>query len=93
MRLSFRTEKTPNFSACEQNVGSPRRERVERAKGTAVAHVLANPLTLEALGQEVGCVRFISAGFFRAKWAWTIPHIAQATMDARPSCCRTGANT
>ena len=44
------------------------RDRVERTK-ELLARDVANPPTLEALGQEVGAVRFISAAFSRVKSA------------------------
>src|SRR5438046_10336238 len=62
--------KDPEFFCMRQKRVA--RERVERAK-ELLSRNLANPLTLEALGQEVGCSPFYLSRIFSRKLRVTIP--------------------
>ena len=66
------------------------RERVERAK-ELVARDLANPLTLEALGQEVGCSPFYLSRMFSREVGLTIPqYLRKLRMERAAELLRTG---
>jgi AraC-like DNA-binding protein len=66
------------------------RERVERAK-ELLAHDLANPLTLEALGQEVGCSPFYLSRMFSREVGLTIPqYLRKLRMERAAELLRTG---
>src|SRR6266478_931319 len=62
--------KDPEFFCMRQKRVA--RERVERAK-ELLSHNLTNPLTLEALGQEVGCSPFYLSRMFSREVGLTIP--------------------
>jgi AraC family transcriptional regulator len=66
------------------------RERVERAK-ELLARDLANPLTLEALGQEVGCSPFYLSRSFSREVGLTIPqYLRKLRMERAAELLRTG---
>jgi AraC family transcriptional regulator len=66
------------------------RERVERAK-ELLARDLANPLTLEALGQEVGCSQFYLSRSFSREVGLTIPqYLRKLRMERAAELLRTG---
>lgn len=66
------------------------RERVERAK-ELVARDLANPLTLDALGQEVGCSPFYLSRMFSREVGLTIPqYLRKLRMERAAELLRTG---
>ncbi len=66
------------------------RERVERAK-ELLARDLANPLTLEALGQEVGCSPFYLSRMFSREVGLTIPqYLRKLRMERAAELLRTG---
>jgi AraC family transcriptional regulator len=66
------------------------RERVERAK-ELIAQDLANPLTLEALGQEVGCSPFYLSRMFSREVGLTIPqYLRKLRMERAAELLRTG---
>src|SRR5260370_1235737 len=62
--------KDPEFFCMRQKRVA--RERVERAK-ELLSHNLTNPLTLEALGQEVACSPFYLSRMFSREVGLTIP--------------------
>jgi AraC-like DNA-binding protein len=66
------------------------RERVERAK-ELLARDLTNPLTLEALGQEVGCSPFYLSRMFSREVGLTIPqYLRKLRMERAAELLRTG---
>jgi AraC-like DNA-binding protein len=66
------------------------RERVERAK-ELLSRDLANPLTLEALGQEVGCSPFYLSRMFSREVGLTIPqYLRKLRMERAAELLRTG---
>ena len=66
------------------------RERVGRAK-ELLARDLANPLTLEALGQEVGCSPFYLSRSFSREVGLTIPqYLRKLRMERAAELLRTG---
>ena len=66
------------------------RERVERAK-ELLSGDLANPLTLEALGQEVGCSPFYLSRLFSREVGLTIPqYLRKLRMERAAELLRTG---
>jgi AraC-like DNA-binding protein len=66
------------------------RERVERAK-ELLARDLVNPLTLEALGQEVGCSSFYLSRIFSREVGLTIPqYLRNLRMERAAELLRTG---
>jgi AraC-like DNA-binding protein len=66
------------------------RERVERAK-ELLARDLANPLTLVALGQEVGCSPFYLSRMFSREVGLTIPqYLRKLRMERAAELLRTG---
>ena len=66
------------------------RERVERAK-ELLARDLVNPLTLEALGQEVGCSPFYLSRMFSREVGLTIPqYLRKLRMERAAELLRTG---
>jgi AraC-like DNA-binding protein len=66
------------------------RERVERAK-ELLSRDLANPLTLEMLGQEVGCSPFYLSRMFSGEVGLTIPqYLRKLRMERAAELLRTG---
>lgn len=66
------------------------RDRVERTK-ELLARDLANPPSLEALGQEVGCSPFYLSRIFSREVGLTIPqYLRNARMDRAAELLRTG---
>jgi AraC-like DNA-binding protein len=66
------------------------RERVERAK-ELISRDLANPLTLEALGQEVGCSPFYLSRSISREVGLTIPqYLRKLRMERAAELLRTG---
>lgn len=66
------------------------RERVERAK-ELLARDLANPLSLEALGHEVGCSQFYLSRMFSREVGLTIPqYLRKLRMERAAELLRTG---
>jgi AraC-like DNA-binding protein len=66
------------------------RERVERAK-ELLSRDLANPLTLEMLGQEVGCSPFYLSRMFSREVGLTIPqYLRKLRMERAAELLRTG---
>ena len=66
------------------------RERVERAK-ELLARDLADPLTLEALGHEVGCSPFYLSRMFSREVGLTIPqYLRKLRMERAAELLRTG---
>jgi AraC-like DNA-binding protein len=66
------------------------RERVERAK-ELLGRNLANPLTLEVLGQEVGCSPFYLSRSFSREVGLTIPqYLRKLRMERAAELLRTG---
>src|SRR5437763_15145212 len=66
------------------------RERVERAK-ELLSRNLANPLTLEVLGQEVGCSPFYLCRSFSREVGLTIPqYLRKLRMERAADLLRTG---
>lgn len=66
------------------------RERVERAK-ELLSRDLANPFTLEALGQEVGCSPFYLSRSFSREVGLTIPqYLRKLRMERAAELLRTG---
>jgi AraC-like DNA-binding protein len=66
------------------------RERVDRAK-ELLARDLANPVTLEALGQEVGCSPFYLSRMFSREVGLTIPqYLRKLRMERAAQLLRTG---
>jgi AraC-like DNA-binding protein len=66
------------------------RDRVERTK-ELLARDLANPPTLEALGQEVGCSPFHLSRIFSREVGLTIPqHLRNLRMDRAAQLLRSG---
>ena len=66
------------------------RERVERAK-ELLARDLVNPLTLESLGQEVGCSPFYLSRMFSREVGLTIPqYLRKLRMERAAELLRTG---
>ena len=80
--------KDPEFFCMRQKRVA--RERVERAK-ELLAHDLVNPLTLEALGQEVGCSQFYLSRSFSREVGLTIPqYLRKLRMERAAELLRTG---
>ncbi|HJT44813.1 MAG TPA: AraC family transcriptional regulator, partial [Chthoniobacterales bacterium] len=66
------------------------RERVERAK-ELIARDLTNPLSLEALGQEVGCSQYYLSRMFSREVGLTIPqYLRKLRMECAAELLRTG---
>src|SRR5437763_17202559 len=66
------------------------RERVERAK-ELLSRNLANPLTLEVLGQEVGCSPFYLSRSFSREVGFTIPqYLRKLRMERAAELLRSG---
>ena len=82
------TPKDPEFFCMRQKRVA--RERVERAK-ELLARELANPLTLEQLGQEVGCSPFYLSRIFSREVGLTIPqYLRNLRMERAAELLRTG---
>ncbi len=82
------TPKDPEFFCMRQKRVA--RERVERAK-EFLAQDLANPLTLEELGQEVGCSPFYLSRIFSREVGLTIPqYLRNLRMERAAELLRTG---
>jgi len=80
--------KDPEFFCMRQKRVA--RERVERAK-ELLSHNLTNPLTLEALGQEVGCSPFYLSRMFSREVGLTIPqYLRKLRMERAAELLRTG---
>src|SRR5256885_11222664 len=80
--------KDPEFFCMRQKRVA--RERVERAK-ELLSRSLANPLTLEALGQEVGCSPFYLSRIFSREMGLTIPqYLRKLRMERAAELLRTG---
>jgi AraC family transcriptional regulator len=80
--------KDPEFFCMRQKRVA--RERVERAK-ELLARDLANPPTLEALGQEVGCSPFYLSRIFSREVGLTIPqYLRNLRMERAAELLRTG---
>jgi len=80
--------KDPEFFCMRQKRVA--RERVERAKDL-LAHDLASPPTLEALGQEVGCSPFYLSRIFSREVGLTIPqYLRNLRMERAAELLRTG---
>src|SRR6266446_2134202 len=80
--------KDPEFFCVRQKRVA--RERVERAK-ELLSHNLTNPLTLEALGQEVGCSPFYLSRMFSREVGLTIPqYLRKLRMERAAELLRTG---
>jgi AraC-like DNA-binding protein len=80
--------KDPEFFCMRQKRVA--RERVERAK-ELLARDLANPLTLEALGQEVGCSPFYLSRIFSREMGLTIPqYLRNLRMERAAELLRSG---
>ena len=80
--------KDPEFFCMRQKRVA--RERVERAK-ELLARDLANPPTLEALGQEVGCSPFYLSRIFSREVGLTIPqYLRNIRMERAAELLRTG---
>jgi AraC family transcriptional regulator len=80
--------KDPEFFCMRQKRVA--RERVERAK-ELLAHDLANPPALEALGQEVGCSPFYLSRIFSREVGLTIPqYLRNLRMERAAELLRTG---
>jgi AraC family transcriptional regulator len=80
--------KDPEFFCMRQKRVA--RERVERVK-ELLARDLANPLTLEALGQEVGCSPFYLSRIFSREVGLTIPqYLRNVRMERAAELLRTG---
>jgi AraC family transcriptional regulator len=80
--------KDPEFFCMRQKRVA--RERVERAK-QLLERNLASPLTLEALGQEVGCSPFYLSRIFSREVGLTIPqYLRNLRMERAADLLRTG---
>ena len=80
--------KDPEFFCMRQKRVA--RERVERAK-ELLARDLANPPTLETLGQEVGCSPFYLSRIFSREVGLTIPqYLRNLRMERAAELLRTG---
>jgi len=80
--------KDPEFFCMRQKRVA--RERVERAK-ELLGRDLANPPTLEMLGQEVGCSPFYLSRIFSREVGLTIPqYLRNARMDRAADLLRSG---
>jgi AraC-like DNA-binding protein len=80
--------KDPEFFCMRQKRVA--RQRVERAK-ELLARDLTNPLTLEALGQEVGCSPFYLSRSFSREVGLTIPqYLRKLRMERAAELLRTG---
>src|ERR1700756_283889 len=80
--------KDPEFFCMRQKRVA--RERVERAKELLSGN-LANPLTLEALGQEVGCSPFYLSRIFSREVGLTIPqYLRNVRMERAAELLRSG---
>lgn len=80
--------KDPEFFCMRQKRVA--RERVERVK-ELLARDLANPPTLELLGQEVGCSQFYLSRIFSREVGLTIPqYLRNARMERAAELLRTG---
>jgi AraC family transcriptional regulator len=80
--------KDPEFFCMRQKRVA--RERVERAK-ELLARDLANPPTLEALGQEVGCSPFYLSRIFSREVGLTIPqYLRNLRMERAAELLRSG---
>src|SRR6266704_2913613 len=80
--------KDPEFFCMRQKRVA--RERVERAK-ELLSRNLTNPLTLEALGQEVGCSPFYLSRMFSREVGLTIPqYLRKLRMERAAELLRTG---
>jgi AraC family transcriptional regulator len=80
--------KDPEFFCTRQKRVA--RERVERAK-EVIARDLANPPTLEALGQEIGCSPFYLSRLFSREVGLTIPqYLRNLRMERAAELLRTG---
>src|ERR1043166_965988 len=80
--------KDPEFFCMRQKRVA--RERVERVK-EVLARDLANPPTLEAMGQEVGCSPFYLSRIFSREVGLTIPqHLRNLRMERAAELLRTG---
>ena len=80
--------KDPEFFCMRQKRVA--RERVERAK-ELLARDLANPLTLEALGQEIGCSPFYLSRIFSREVGLTIPqYLRNLRMERAAELLRSG---
>jgi AraC family transcriptional regulator len=80
--------KDPEFFCMRQKRVA--RERVERAK-ELLAYDLANPPTLEALGQEVGCSPFYLSRIFSREVGLTIPqYLRNLRMERAAELLRSG---
>ena len=80
--------KDPEFFCMRQKRVA--RERVERAK-ELLSRDLVNPLTLEALGQEVGCSPFYLSRMFSREVGLTIPqYLRKLRMERAAELLRTG---
>jgi AraC family transcriptional regulator len=82
------TPKDPEFFCMRQKRVA--RERVERAK-ELLARDLANPPTLEMLGQEVGCSPFYLSRIFSREVGLTIPqYLRNVRMERAAELLRSG---
>jgi len=82
------TPKDPEFFCMRQKRVA--RERVERTK-ELLARDLANPPTLEMLGQEVGCSPFYLSRIFSREVGLTIPqYLRNMRMERAAALLRTG---
>jgi AraC family transcriptional regulator len=80
--------KDPEFFCMRQKRVA--QERVERTK-ELLAHDLANPPTLEMLGQEVGCSPFYLSRIFSREVGLTIPqYLRNVRMERAAALLRTG---
>jgi AraC family transcriptional regulator len=84
----FFAPKDPEFFCMRQKRVA--RERVERAK-QLLTRDLVNPLTLEALGQEVGCSPFYLSRIFSREVGLTIPqYLRNLRMERAAELLRSG---
>jgi len=83
--------KNPEFFCMRQKRVA--RERVERVK-QVLARDLANPPTLETIGQEVGCSPFYLSRIFSREVGLTIPqYLRNLRMERAAELLRTGRYT